>query len=319
MITATNCRVAFVGGGGTIVEHVRAFKDLPGVELSAICNRTPAKAHAIADEFGIPSVYQSPLEMIAGAKPDLVVMAVYESAIRIVAEECLTTGVSILMEKPIGMTLSDARALSATTGKSGSQVWVGLNRRQIGSTKAALADLAADEAPRFIHVQDQQSLDVARAIGHHEDVVRNWMFANSIHLVDYVRAFGRGDVESVNVLEPWDPEHPGLVLASVRFNSGDVGLYEAQWNAPGPWACTVSTSRRRWELRPLERATFFNAGERRPNEVGTLEDDHLYKPGFRMQAQEVIQAWRGLENSAVSIAEALATTELVAQIYGIEA
>ena len=72
-------------------------------------------------------------------------------------------------------------------------MFVGLNRRCLSSTQAVLADLADDPGPRFIHVQDQQSLDVARQIGHAEPVVRNWMYANSIHLVDYLRAFGRGD------------------------------------------------------------------------------------------------------------------------------
>ena len=53
----------------------------------------------------------------------------------------------------------------------------------------------------------------------------------------------------------------------MTFASGDIGLYEGIWNGPGPWACTVTTPRRRWELRPLEKAVFQNAGERKLNPV----------------------------------------------------
>ena len=144
------------------------------------------------------------------------------------------------------------------------------------------------------------------------------MFANSIHLVDYIVALGRGAITRVDVVEPFNVRKPGPVIAKVSFDSGDIGLYEAIWNGPGPWACTVSTPRRRWEIRPLERAVYQNAGERALNPTEPDPLDAEFKPGFRVQAQNVIAAWRGEASDAPTLEDALRSTELVAKIYGRE-
>lgn len=315
---AKQCRVAFVGAGGTIREHARAFKGIPGVDLVGITNRSRSKAEALAVEYGIAKVFGSVGEMAETTRADLVVMAVYEPAIRDTALACFAHPWAVLMEKPIGLDLAEARDVAAAAAKSGHRVWVGLNRRALGSTRAALDDLAADLGPRFIHVQDQQSLESARAIGHKTEVVDNWMFANSIHLVDYLSAFGRGGATRVDVLAPFDLEKPSIVLAKVEFANGDLGLYEAFWHAPGPWGCTVTTARRRWEMRPLEKAFFQNAGERALHPVEPSPADVAFKPGFRLQAERVVAAVRSKTavGAVPTIADALATTELVARIYG---
>jgi predicted dehydrogenase len=310
------CRVAFVGAGSMVREHARAFRDVPGVELVGITNRTRSNAEAVASDVGIPAVFDSIAEMHAATAADLVVMAVYEPAIRDTADVVLRHAWAVLMEKPIGLDLGEARQVATMAAERRRKVWVGLNRRTLASTQAVLEDLAADPHRRFIHVQDQQSLETARAIGHQAEVVENWMYANSIHLVDYLVTFGRGEIRRVDVLEPFDPREPSIVLAKVEFASGDVGLYEGLWHAPGPWACTVTTTRRRWELRPLERAVFQNAGERKLNPVEPAKADLDFKPGFKLQSERVVAAWRGQPVAVPTIADALVSTELVARIYG---
>lgn len=319
MSEVETCRIAFAGAGAMITEHARAFAALPNVQLTGIYNKTLSKAKTIAEEHGISEVSDDLDALLDACKPDLVVMAVYEPAILDISQRILSRPVSLFMEKPIGLDLVEARKIHGYAAKLGRRVWVGLNRRTVGATEAALADLSENPGPRFIHVQDQQSLDVARAIGHAPAVVQNWMYANSIHLVDYLLVFGRGEVVEVTVLEPWNELNPGTVVAHVRFTSGDVGLYQANWNGPGPWACSVSAPHRRWEIRPLEKAVFQNSGERTLNEVPVPECDVLFKPGFRVQAEKVIRAWRGENSGATTLDDALATTELVAEIYGLGA
>lgn len=313
------CRVAFAGAGAMINEHARAIAAVPGVELVGIYNRTVSKAKRIAEEQAIPVVSDDLELMLNECKPDLVVMAVYETAILDVAERILAHPVSLFMEKPIGLDLGEARKIYLRATNLERKVWVGLNRRTLGSTETALADLTENPGPRFIHIQDQQSLDVARTIGHAPVVIQNWMYANSIHLIDYLSVFARGEVAELNVLQPWNGMDPGVVVAHVLFTSGDAGLYQANWNGPGPWSCSVSAPHRRWEMRPLEKAIFQNAGERTLNEIPVSDFDTRFKPGFRTQAEKVVGAWRGEETGAATIDDALATTELVAKIYGLEA
>ena len=73
------------------------------------------------------------------------------------------------------------------------------------------------------------------------------MYANSIHVVDYLRVFGRGKITSVTPVFAWDPKTSHVVVAKIEFDSGDIGLYEGVWKGPGPWGprrmFTASTSK----------------------------------------------------------------------------
>jgi predicted dehydrogenase len=308
-------KVAIVGAGNMAIEHAPAFADVPGVELVGIYSRTRERAEQVAAAHGIQGVYGSLADLYKKAKPDLVVVTVFETAMRDVAIDCCAFPWTILLEKPPGMDLSHAEAIAETAATTGHEILVGLNRRFLGSTRAASEDLADNDSPRFVHVQDQQSLDTARALKHPEAVVRTWMYANSIHLVDYLRHFGRGPITAVTPITRWDFENPGIVLAKVEFASGDIGLYEGIWNGPGPWAVTVSTPEKRWELRPLEKAVFQRAGSRTLEAVEPDPIDGCFKPGFRVQAERAVAAAKGRPHDVPTLTEALETMRLIRDVF----
>lgn len=311
------CRVAIVGAGAMALEHVRAFSSLSGVEILAIFNRNFTKAENLAKQHRIPHVFDDLDEMLATIEPDIVVMAIYETGILETATNILCYPTTLFMEKPIGINLATSIELARRADAADRQVFVGLNRRFLSSTVAAKSDLDTIPDARFIEISDQQDLVAAKRYGHDQKVVDNWMYANSIHLVDYLSTFGRGPLSRVEVVVPWRAENPSTVLGLIHFESGDMGLYRAIWDGPGPWSCTISTPTRRWEMRPLEYAKFQNRGERILHEVEMSDDDKAFKPGFRLQAEQVIRAWRGQTNSAATLAMAMASTKLVAQLYGL--
>ena len=227
-------RVAMIGGGGMTREHIRAFQNVPGVTVAGIWNRTRDKAEALAKEFAIPHVASSIDDLYAATKADLAVLAVYETAINPIVKQALAHPWTILMEKPVGLDVADAEDIAAAAKAKKAKVFVGLNRRTLSSTQAVLADLADDPGPRFIHVQDQQSLDVARQIGHAPQVVDNWMYANSIHLVDYIPVLGRGKITEVTPVVRWNPKAPAVVVAKVAFDSGDIAPLRRHLERSGP-------------------------------------------------------------------------------------
>lgn len=312
----TKLRVAMVGAGNMITAHIAAFQAQSGVEVVGITNRTQAKARALADKFGIETVADDIDALMTATSPDLVVMAVYEPAILDTATQIFSYDCAVLMEKPLGLNPDEAEQLAKLAADRAKPVFVGLNRRSMDSTHAALEDLNTRNERRFIHIQDQQSLETARAIGHIKAVVDNWMYANSVHLADYANTFGRGDVTDVKVLEPWTPDAPDKVVAHITFSSGDTAIYEAIWDGPGPWSCTVSTPSRRWEMRPLEAVVFQNAGERSLNTVDLSGADPAQKPGFLRQAEQVCLAIAGKDSTAVTAGEAVKSVRLLKQIYG---
>ena len=308
-------QVAVVGAGYMAREHIRAFNDIAGVRVSGIMSRTRARAEQLAQEFGIAHVADTMADLAQQSQAQVVVVAVPELAARPVLEAAAEFPWTILAEKPVGYCMADAEAITRILQEKGRTLYVALNRRFYSATQAALHDLTTQPGQRFIEVFDQQAPRAALEAGQPEEVVRHWMYANSVHTVDYLKIFGRGEVMKITHIMPWTPEQPGHVVAALHFSSGDTGLYHAIWDGPGPWACFVSTPQKRWELRPLEQAHYQNAGERRLTPFAVDAWDNAFKAGLRKQAQEVIQALEGKPTAAVSLHEANTTMRLVHDIY----
>jgi predicted dehydrogenase len=310
-------KTAFVGAGAMSAAHMQAFKDIKGVELSGIVSRTRAKAEALAQGFGVRNVCDSIEELYESTEADLVVISVPVLHTRKVCEEALHYPWKLLIEKPAGHNLLKAEHLRDLAVSQGREAFVALNRRHYGSTACVQNALAGNDAPRLIHVFDQEDLIAAKSNGHVELVMQNWMYANSIHLIDYFRIFGRGEIIAVDPVLSWNPVAPSFVSAKILFSSGDIGLYDAVWNAPGPWAVSVTTQSVRFEMRPVEQASIQLYPSRTLDQLPEHVWDKNFKPGLRRQAEEAIKAVKGEPHDLVSLAEGVETMKLVSAIYEI--
>ena len=308
-------KVAFVGAGYMAGEHIKAFADAVDVELSGIFSRTSARAQALAAKYPIQAVFESIEAMYAAKSPDIVVVAVPELAVAEICASIFNYPWICLIEKPAGYNAAEAEHIAQAAKSKGRRAFVGLNRRHYSSTRAVLAELENSTEPRLVHVFDQENPQLALDSGQPAEVVANWMYANSIHIIDYFPLFCRGEVESVEHIIKWQPKNPQFVVAKINFSSGDVGIYEAVWNAPGPWAVTVTTQAKRWEMRPLEQAStqIYKSRKSEPMEIHP-RDSH-FKPGLRLQADEILRAFRGEPAYLPTLDDGLATMRLVSRIY----
>jgi predicted dehydrogenase len=151
-------------------------------------------------------------------------------------------------------------------------------------------------------------------VGHPEEVVRNWHFANSIHLIDLMRVFGRGKVTRVETLQRPGPEG-GVLVAGVWFDSGDFGVYQAVWEGPGPWAAAVHCGPVRVSMQPLESAVRQTLGSREAVSMAPDPLDQEYKPGLFRQAQAAIAAASGEPSPLPTVADALESMRLAERLY----
>ncbi len=309
------CRVAIVGAGYTAREHIRAFADVPDVIIVGIYSRTRSRAEALAVTYGILRVCESIGELYDKTEADLVVVTVPEMAMNSVSRACFEFPWTVMLEKPAGYNVPDAEEICVDAQQKSRKVLIALNRRFYHSSRSVLSELQDQDGPRFIKVQDQENQQQALSAGQPRSVVDNWMYANSIHVIDYLRFFGRGKIKHVQPVIPWNPEKPGIVIARIEFADGDIGLYEGVWNGPGPWAVNVTTAAKRWELRPLEQAARQNLGERHLQPLATNEWDQTFKPGFRLQAEMAVMAALGQPSESVTIGDALETMRLIQAIF----
>jgi predicted dehydrogenase len=308
-------KVAIVGAGYMAQEHARALNSI-NVELVGVCGRTRSRAEAMAQVYDMP-VFGTIAEMYAATQADAVIVTVNELSMPAVSSECFRLPWVCLLEKPVGVDLAVATQILDQSRRDRARAFVALNRRSYSATRQALAELADDDGPRLISVLDQEDQEAARAAGQPEEVVRNWMYANSIHLIDYFSFMARGDVVSVTHAAPWTPEAPRFVAAQIRFSSGDVGVYQAVWNAPGPWSVTVTNRHVRLEMRPLEKLAIQRRGERRLTDIAPDVVDTEFKPGLRYQAEQLIGFLEGRNANLATLEEAHRSMTLCARIYGL--
>jgi predicted dehydrogenase len=311
----TKRKVAFIGAGNMAFEHIKAFSDIDNVTISGIYSRTRGKAERLAEEFSIPHICNSIKELYEETQSDLVVICVSELSVMEICFEAFKYPWICLIEKPIGYNYEQAKIISIEAEKRGTQVFAAFNRRHFSSTKLLVSELVKSNQKRLIQINDQESLADAEYLGSPSEIIENWMFANSIHLIDYFSILGRGEIISVSPIVQWNKNNPDFVAAIISYSSGDVGMYQAVWNSPGPWSVTVSTPDKRWELRPLEQLSFQEKGSRKLQQTNAHNWDTQFKPGLRLQAEEAVKALNGLPHSLPTIDDSLKSMHLVKKIY----
>ncbi|MHB8799682.1 MAG: Gfo/Idh/MocA family protein [Thermoanaerobaculia bacterium] len=308
--------VAIVGAGLMAQEHARAFASIEGVRITGVCSRKRERAERLAAVHGA-QVFESVDAMYRDVRPAAVVVAVNEVSARDVCSAVFRHPWVCLLEKPVGVDLAEAETILGWARRAGAKAYVALNRRSYGATRRARTEVRADDGPRLISILDQEDMKAALERGKPEVVVRNYMFANSIHLIDYFTVFARGELVSVERPIPWTPESPGNVVATLRYDSGDTGVYQAVWDGPGPWSVTVTNPSVRLEMRPLERLGVQRRGERGTTEATPEQLDLDFKPGLRWQAEQIVRAMSGETADLATLADATRSMTLCAALYGL--
>jgi predicted dehydrogenase len=308
-------KIVIIGAGYMAEEHAKAFASLNNVEFVGIYSRTFERAEKLAGKYQC-SAFCSIREMYSATQADAVVIAVNELSMLQVYLESFSYPWICFIEKPVGINYSEAKVIVESAETRKAKVYVALNRRAYSSTRQAMDLLEKnDGGARLISITDQQDLESVRLSGQPEEVVKNYMYANSIHLIDYFNFFARGEVVSVNNCVAWNSRNPRYVVSTIHFSSGDTGVYQAVWDGPGPWSVNITNSNVRVELRPLERFAYQLRGERKLLDVEVDEIDIQFKPGLYYQATQVITLLEGKKACLASLSDAYASMKLCSDIY----
>jgi predicted dehydrogenase len=203
-------RVGVVGVGHLGRHHARILSTLPGVELMAVVDTNRARAEEIAVAQQTRPLFDA-RDLIG--QVEAVTVAVPTELHRDVALPFLSTGVSVLVEKPMARSLAEADALVTAAARSGATLAVGHTER-FNPAVAAARPLLVD--PRFIEVHrlgtfPDRSLDI--------DVVFDLM----IHDLDVVLSLVPSEVESVEAVGvPVLTGRVDIANARLRFANGCI-------------------------------------------------------------------------------------------------
>jgi predicted dehydrogenase len=122
-------KLAVLGTGFFSRFHYRAWKRIPEIDLVAVCNRSPDRAHEFAAEFGISKIFSDLETMLATAKVHLVDIVTPPKTHLAFIEAAAKAGVNVICQKPFCSNLAEAEKATAVAVNSGIKVVVHENFR----------------------------------------------------------------------------------------------------------------------------------------------------------------------------------------------
>jgi len=271
--------VSIVGAGKIAEEHIRAFSVIKNYKIVGICSRTRIKAKKLQKKYNILRCYNSIEDLNKYSNSNLVIVAVSLENLWSVYTKVLSyNNWSCLLEKPVGLNCYEAKKIISTC-KDPKKAFVSLNRYSYSTTKKILKYLNKDKSKRLIHIFDQENFYKIK----NKKIKKNWMYCNSIHLVDYCRFLARGKLLKIKILQRNKDYN---FVKYLEFSSGDRIVFTSIWNKPGPWSVKISTKHFFLDLQNLE--NLFVSGKKVRNKKITLNySDKKFKPGFLLQAKEL--------------------------------
>ncbi|MEV6304544.1 Gfo/Idh/MocA family oxidoreductase [Actinoplanes sp. NPDC051861] len=121
-------RIGILGCGAIARNHVAALRATAGVEVFAVADTVPRRAHAFAAEYGIPHAYADAEPMLARGLDAVTVCTphgAHEAGVLAAARH----GVHVLCEKPIALDVAQANRMIAAAGAAGIRLGVIFQRR----------------------------------------------------------------------------------------------------------------------------------------------------------------------------------------------
>ena len=140
-LRAAPLRGALVGCGFFAMNQLHAWRDLPDVEIVALCDRDPARLALAGDQFGIDRRYGDAEAMMAAEALDFVDIATTVPSHRALVELAARRRVPVICQKPFAATMVDARAMVAACAAAGVPLMVHENFRWQSPIQAVKAVL----------------------------------------------------------------------------------------------------------------------------------------------------------------------------------
>lgn len=105
-------KAALIGAGQIARQHLACLTALPGVELAAICDRSPATAEAAAERYGIRAWFTDHKAMLEKARPDVVHITTPPTSHFLLGMDSLDAGAHVIVEKPATSTFGELETLA---------------------------------------------------------------------------------------------------------------------------------------------------------------------------------------------------------------
>jgi len=123
-------KLGMIGCGFIRPQHMSGlFDEVPDIEVVAACDLMPGRLKAFCERYGAKG-YKSPRELFKKSGVDAISIAVKPEEAKVqLSMEAMEQGIHVLAEKPMALTVREARDMAATCRRTGKILQIAFNRR----------------------------------------------------------------------------------------------------------------------------------------------------------------------------------------------
>lgn len=310
-------KIGFIGTGYMANEYAKVLiSKLPfQVTLVGAVNKSNQRIIDFVKKYKVKKRYNNISQLMKLAKPEIVIVAVNELSTYSVIKELSKFKCICLIEKPVGINAKENKKISLIKKNKNFFPFIALNRRFYSSVLESNKILKKDTSKRIIKIFDQENIIIAKKNKVPTKVLNNWMYANSIHMLDFALIFGRGKIKRITTLNKKDYLEKKNISSRIEFNSGDLVDYFCIWNRPSPWSVQISTKKFFLELKPIEKLSYITNKDRKWINVSVSKNDEYFKPGIYLQILQLFEFYKNKTTKLKDLKYSNKIMNLIKEIY----
>ncbi len=228
-------RVLVIGAGNMGSSHARAYHKIDGFELAGIVDRDSQRRENLIKELGDMPGYSTVDEALETVKPDAVAVCSYPDSHFEFGKKALEAGAHVFMEKPLAVTVEDARTLVHLAERANRKIVVGYILRQHPSWITFIEQARMLGKPLVMRMNlNQQS--TGKEWETHKMLMQSMspIVDCGVHYVDVMCQMTRSKPIRVQAIgarlsDEISEDMYNYGQLQVVFEDGSVGWYEAGW------------------------------------------------------------------------------------------
>lgn len=220
-------RAAVIGTGRMAkLVHFPALASFADVEIAAICDVYPESLQATADQYGVANVYTNYKQMVEEVKPDAVYAIGQPHLMYDIWMWCLERGLNLYIEKPLGITIHQARSLAYMAEKNKCITQVSFQRRS-SPMVTKLREACLERGPITHAVCRFYKSEIQPFLG-----ARDRMMDDTVHSIDTLRWMCGGEVVKVeSTTKRVQVPDTNFISATLHFDNGSTGYFINSWSS----------------------------------------------------------------------------------------
>jgi predicted dehydrogenase len=308
-------RVAMIGAGALANQvHYPALASFDDVTIAAICDLDPQRLAATADRYDVQQRYTDYRRMVSEIEPDAIYAIGQPHYMYDLWIWCLQQGQHLYIEKPMGITMHQARSLAYLAEKHDCITQVSFQRRACPMV-VQLRDACLKRGPITHAVCRFYKCDLQPFLGS-----RDHMMDDGVHAIDTLRWMCGGEVVAIqSVTRQVQTPDINFITALLEFDNGATGLMLNSWasgrrifsvemHAPG--ICAEAEHERDGWLY----ADGDTVGARYNTRDVAGSGELFVYGGFQAKSREFLDAVRERRQPASCFADAINTMEVAEKI-----